>query len=99
MNGQYFGKDCPPGMVQVEFVGCPPELRYSNYGWKPTQCAFIDIYVDGKRFLIEIGDVSGPTITKQRGLHIIADDNISIYHSSINAVTLWMEPPPTPHNP
>lgn len=24
---QYFGKDCPKGKVQIEFVGCPPSGR------------------------------------------------------------------------
>lgn len=80
----YYGKDCPEGMVQVEFVGCSPKDRVGDYGWKPTKQAFIEVYIDGRRFRIDVGtDYRG-----KRGLHITAEEEIEIAQDACNALSV-----------
>lgn len=82
-TSMYFGRNCPVGKVQVEFVNVSPDLRYSPYGWKPSDSASIDVYIDGSRYHIQIGDCelgSG----RRRGLYIIAT-GIEVDKHSINA--------------
>ena len=69
-DGMHFGNDCPKGKVQVEFVGVDPTLRYSPYGWKPSDRAFIEVWVDGHRFRIDVGDLSEHGHLGRRGIHI-----------------------------
>ena len=89
---KYFGKDCPQGMVQIEFVGVDPTLRYSNYGWKPCKRAILEVYVDGKRFRIEVGDCESATPQgKRRGLHIVTEGTVRIDHHSVNALDIWLD--------
>lgn len=87
-ENQYFGKDCPKGMVQVEFVGCDPKDKRSEYGWKPTKSAFIDVYVDGKRFRIDVGDFHDGN-GQRRGLHIVTDLGIEFEKTACNAASLF----------
>lgn len=83
---QYFGKDCPEGMVQVEFVGCGQENKISDYGWKPVKHAFIDLWVDGKRFRIEIGDIEG---SDKRGLKITSDFiDMEVEKTAVNSINV-----------
>ena len=88
---EYFGRDCPEGMVQVEFVGVDPALKHSEYGWKPSQYAFLEIYVDGKRFRIDVGNWEGLDGTQRRGLHIVGPMHMQIHHHSVNAVDIYLE--------
>lgn len=88
---EFFGKDCPDGMVQVEFVGVDPKLKCSEYGWKPSTSAFLEVYVDGKRFRIDVGDWDAFDGTKRRGLHICGPLNMVVDHHSLNAVGLYFE--------
>lgn len=89
-NENYYGKHCPKGMVQVEFVGCDPESRYSEYGYKPSKSAFIEVYVDGQRFRIDIGDVYNGDGTKiVRGIHINGPVNLQAEKTATNAVSIF----------
>lgn len=85
-TNRYYGEQCPVGMVQVEFVGCDPKDRIGNYGWKPTNHAFADIWVDGKRCNIQIGnDEIG-----RRGLHLIFDSTyFEVKQTADNAVGVF----------
>ena len=87
----YYGKDCPIGMVQVEFVGVDPALKYSEYGWKPSRSAFLEIYVDGERFRIDVGNFDAHDGTTRRGLHIVGPMNIQVDKHSLNAVDVYVE--------
>ena len=91
MDEKYYGKDYPVGMVQIEFVGCDPKTKCSEYGWKPVKSTFLEVYVDGKRFRIDVGDVLQSDGTKRRGLHICGDIGIEVNHHSINAVDVLLE--------
>lgn len=87
----YYGKDCPKGMVQVEFVGCSPDDRVSAYGWKPTKDATIDVWVDGKRFYIKVGDFHDGK-AQRRGLHIVTDLCVGFEQTSLNAASVFLTP-------
>ena len=91
----YYGKDCPVGMVQVEFVGCSPGARYSEYGWKPVGHAFLEVYVDGHRFRIDVGDFHDG-VAQRRGLHVISPTFLGVEKTSMNAASLFVSPLPTP---
>jgi len=85
-----YGKDCPEGMVQVEFVGCSPTLKQGEYGWLPTKSAFLEVYVDGVRYRIDVGTKDkgkGPV----RGLHIIGSTLMQVDQHSINSVSIYQE--------
>lgn len=86
-----FGEDCPKGMVQVEFVGIDPSMRQGNYGYIPTKSAFIEVYVDGKRFRLDIGDVIRADGTKERGIHICGPINLVVDKHSLNAVDIFYQ--------
>lgn len=92
---EHWGKDCPVGMVQVEFVGCSPKNRTSDYGWKPEKSAFIDVWVDGQRFNIQIGDLTQFGKVGRRGVHINGPLNWEVRKDSLNAVDLML-PAATP---
>ncbi len=85
----HYGKDCPVGMVQVEFVGCSPELRCSNYGWKPTERAFLEVYVDGQRFRIDVGSYHDGK-AQRRGLHIVGPVAAGYEQTSMNAASIFL---------
>lgn len=90
---RYFGKNCPQEMVQVEFVGCDPKTRYSDYGYKPVKSAFIEIYVDGQRFRVDIGDVyNGSGNGKVRGIHINGPIDLQVERTANNAVSVFIKP-------
>lgn len=98
-ENRYFGKDCPKGMVQVEFVSVSPDLRYSDYGWKPSETAMIDVYVDGDRYNISIGNVEtfDPETgahSCQRGLRIIGPAYMVVHKDSVNAFSVHKPQPP-----
>jgi hypothetical protein len=82
----FYGKDCPVGMVQVEFVGVLPTLRYSDYGWKPSESAFLELWVDGQRFRVDVGNVLQSDGSVRRGLHIVGPFNLEVSHHSVNAL-------------
>ena len=90
MAEEHFGKNCPVGMVQVEFVGCEPTARYGEYGWKPAEHAFIEVYVDGKRFRIDVGNFHDGN-GQRRGLHIVTDIDVQYEQTSMNAVSLFLK--------
>jgi len=90
LENPYYGKDCPVGMVQVEFVGCSPNARRGDYGWKPAKHAFLEVYVDGKRFRIEVGDFHDGR-EHRRGLHIITDLDIGFERTSMNAASVFLK--------
>jgi hypothetical protein len=83
----YYGKDCPVGKVQVEFVGAHAE-RYSEYGFKPGESAFLEVYVDGRRFRINVGTFHDG-VTERRGLHIVGDSDMEFDKTSINAGSVF----------
>lgn len=87
----YYGKNCPVGMVAVEFVGCDPKTRYSDYGYKPSKSAFIEIWVDGQRFRVDIGDVyNGNGSKKVRGIHIGGVYDLQVERTAVNAVSIFL---------
>ena len=83
----YFGEDCPVGMVQVEFVGSDPKKKISDYGWKPEKSTFLEIYVDGKRFRIDVGDIG----EGKRGLHIITGSEIEYEQTASNSCNILIK--------
>ena len=85
----YYGKDCPKGMVQVEFVGCSPTNRRGDYGWKPEKSAFLEVYVDGQRFHIDVGTFHDGR-AERRGLHIITGLDVKFEQTSMNACSLFL---------
>lgn len=88
---QHFGKDCPKGKVQVEFVSVDPSLRISDYGWKPSDHARIEISVDGQLFQVVLGDVVQFDGTKRRGLHVFIPMGAEVARQSINTVSVLLE--------
>lgn len=98
LDGPHYGKDCPVGKVQIEFVGVSPELRYSPYGWKPADHAFIDIYIDGRRYNIQVGDFESADGVR-RGLHIVTDPGVKVDGHSINALDVFFDAPPAKAEP
>lgn len=91
---RYFGKNCPVGMVQVEFVGCNPSERYSDYGWKPAESAFLELWVDGHRYRVELGSFPDSHGNVRRGLHIVGDLHMAVDHHSMNAVDVFLQERP-----
>ena len=87
MNEKYYGRNCPVGMVQVEFVGCSPEEKNGEYGWKPTVSAFLEIYVDGVRFRIDVGSPDDGDKSK-RGLHIIGPMDMEYTKDACNSCSI-----------
>lgn len=85
-----FGRNCPEGMVQVEFVGCPPEARRGNYSWIPTKHAFLELWVDGRRFRVDLGTHHDGT-AERRGLRIIGEIPLVMHQDSINAGSVYYE--------
>jgi hypothetical protein len=85
MAETYYGKDCPQGMVQIEFVGVAPALRCNEYGYKPSDSAFLEVYVDGHRFRIDVGNVQRGDGTTRRGLHICGPIDMDVDKHSVNA--------------
>lgn len=85
----FYGKDCPKGMVQVEFVGCDPKEKTSDYGWKPTKSAFLEIYIDGQRFRIEVGDYHDGH-AERRGLYIVGPVDMGCEKHSCNAASIFL---------
>ena len=88
LDGPHYGEDCPKGKVQVQFVGCDPKERFSPYGWKPVDSAFIEVYVDGRRFTIDIGNITSPSGKEERGINIVTSPDIEVNHHSLNAVSM-----------
>lgn len=83
-----YGQNCPKGMVQIEFVGCSPKNRMGDYGWAPEESAFLDIYVDGVRFRIQVGDFHDGR-AQRRGLHIVGPIEMACELTSVNACSVW----------
>ncbi|WP_138438532.1 hypothetical protein [Marinobacter alexandrii] len=82
-----FGKDCPIGKVQVEHIGTSGALAHSKYGWNPGSSAFIEIYVDGIRYRVDVGSKDkgkGPV----RGLHICGPIGMEVDCYAINACSI-----------
>ena len=88
-EGPHFGSDCPKGKVQVEFVGVDPQLRYSEYGWKPSDNAFIEVWVDGHRFRIDVGDLSQHGHPGRRGIHINSFSDMKV--DAMNAWSIMLK--------
>lgn len=95
-ENKYFGKDCPKGMVQVEFVGCDPKLKRGDYGWKPCEHTFLEVYIDGQRFRIDVGNFDAVDGTQRRGLHIIGPMDMKVDKHSLNACDIYISSAPIP---
>lgn len=93
-ENRYYGKDCPKGMVQVEFVGCDPDNRISEYSWKPEEFAFLELYVDGQRFTIHMGAIEGEN--GRRGMQIFLPFGSKVQHRTVNTVELMLPVTPEP---
>lgn len=85
VESAYYGESCPVGMVQVEFVGCSPKERWGDYGWKPVKHAFLEVYVDGQRFRIDVGDFNG-----RRGIHVNFPSDATVDQHSVNALDIYL---------
>ena len=85
-----YGEDCPKGMVQVEFVGVSPKLKQGDCGWRPSNSAFLDVWVDGERFYITAGNVQRGDGSTRRGLHIIGPIHMDVDKHSVNALDVMM---------
>lgn len=85
----YFGIDCPIGKVQVENCITYSERRNEN-GYKPSDSAWLEIYIDGIRFRIYVGNLHyGKAL--RRGIHICGPLDMQIEKTSLNACTVWSE--------
>jgi hypothetical protein len=84
-----FGKDCPVGQVQIEFIGVSPSLKQGEYGYKPSPSAFLEIYIDGEPLRIQVGDFHDGK-EQRRGLHIIGPLNIKAEQTALNACSIIM---------
>lgn len=80
--------DCPKGKVQVEFVNCQPKEKNGEYGWKPADYASIEAFVDGIRFRIELGNISG--INAGRGIRIYHEPYAKI-RKAVNAIDVILD--------
>ena len=90
-ESSHYGKDCPPGHTQVEFVGVDPQARRGVYGWIPTpRNCFIDVYVDGQRFNIQVGNFHDGH-GQRRGLHIIYNMSCTAERTAVNAASVFFE--------
>lgn len=85
----HFGSACPKGMVQVEFVGCDPKIKRGEYGWKPCESTFLEVYLDGERFRIDVGNFQGPDGSWRRGLHICGPFDMKVDKHSVNALDVY----------
>ncbi len=86
-ENMYFGKDCPQGMVQVEFVITHSEKAHPN-GWKPSKRATVDIYIDGERFHITVGDFHDGRC-ERRGIEVCGPMDLQVKKTSINACSIF----------
>lgn len=93
-KNMYFGKDCPEGMVQIEFVGVSPSLKRSEYGWKPSPSAFLEVYVDGQRFRIDVGNIETFDGKTRRGLHVNGPLDMEIGDRCLNAFSVFLPSKP-----
>lgn len=82
----YPGRKCPKGMVQVEFVGCGPADKISEYGWRPVASTFLEVWVDGRRFRIDVGDIQDG----RRGIHIVSEIGIVIKQTACNSLDVGL---------
>lgn len=89
----HYGKDCPQGMVQIEFVGCDPKARINEYGYKPVESAFLEIFVDGERYRVDVGTFCGPDGVSRRGLHINGPFQMQVDKHSVNAADVYLPAP------
>jgi len=85
-------KDCKEGQVQVSFVGGHPDNKKDDYGWGPQESAFLELYVDGNHFRINLGNVisynkDGESSTK-RGLHIVTDKHMEMERTASNSCNI-----------
>ena len=85
----YFGKDCLKGKVQVEFVTTNSEMC-GKYGWKPADFAAIDVYIDGIRYFIKVGDFHDGN-AQRRGIQIIGTTHMKVDKASANACSIYEE--------
>lgn len=92
-EGRFDGHNCPQGMVQIEFVGCDPKLRFSEYGYTPVESAFLEVYVDGLRYRIDVGTFRSTDGGYRRGLHIVGPSDMLVDKHSINAVDVYLPAP------
>lgn len=83
-----YGKDCPKGMVQIEFVGVDPKLKDGEYGYHPSKSAFLEVYVDGERFRIDVGDVSQGDGSTRRGIHVNGPIYMEVKKTAMNAADI-----------
>lgn len=88
-TNHYWGKDCPVGMVQVEFVGCDPKTKKGQYGWKPCESTFLEIYIDGQRYSIQVGNFHDG-VAQRRGLHIVGPFDFQCEKTSLNAASVFV---------
>ncbi|BDQ36358.1 hypothetical protein SYK_07180 [Pseudodesulfovibrio nedwellii] len=84
----HYGKDCPEGMVQVEFVMCDPKDKKGEYGWKPVEKTSVDIYVDGERYLVKVGDYHDG-VAERRGLYVGGPIDMVCEKTNINTCSLF----------
>lgn len=95
----HYGKDCPQGMVQVEFVGCDPKTKVGKYGWKPCKSTFLEIYIDGQRFRIDVGNFQAGDGSWRRGLHINGPFDMMVDKYSLNALDIYSPSLVAPKDP
>lgn len=88
MDKEHYGVNCPDGMVQVEFVHCNPKDRVSDYGWRPVSKTSVEVYIDGERYCIDIGDYNDG-IAERRGLYIVGPFYMQCQMTSVNACSIF----------
>lgn len=90
-ESDHYGKDCPVGFNQIEFVGCDPAKRRGPYGWIPVErTSFIEVYVDGARFRIDVGDFHDGH-AQRRDLHIVYSMSCAAEQTSLNAASIFFK--------
>lgn len=81
---------CPEGKVLVQFVGCGKVEGSSGYRWEPADTGFIEAYVDGTRFRIDLGARTGAK-GEYRGLRVTTDAEHKTDGQWSNSTTIWLE--------
>lgn len=91
-NGEIlFGQNCPKGKVQLEFVSVSGGERKGRYQYTPSDSAFLEIYVDGERFRLDVGDLTSHGSEGKRGIHVCGPIRLKADRTAINAVNLYGE--------
>jgi hypothetical protein len=91
-ENQFYGSDCPEGLVQVESVHPHAEprphcdIRYPGY--QPSESATIELYVGGRRFIIMAGGAACAYGYNQQGIVVMSDVELNAKPLAVNSALI-----------